>query len=302
MGLIEIVAGVQPLLVGAILLWAGMPKLLSSGVAETVGSSALTLLLNGEKRAVVTYRVTGIMEIGVAALLLLPPFWKWEMGLAVALAGAFVAYLLYSHKVAPERPCGCLGGFGSEVAISWRGLTRAGLLVLFGVLGLMAQSFWFAALAFGAPWSFGIIVLEMALLLILSPELDKVWTRYTRRALWRLRARRIDYASAEAPFEKTLRRLKGSEPFGTLSGILRSGPRDWWREGAWSFLSFDAEYEGSIATAVFAVPVREDPDWIRAAVVNEADGTILFSVGPGGDGEERSASPLSSTEGAANRT
>lgn len=76
--------------------------------------------------------------------------------------------------------------------------------------------------------------------------------------------------------------MRNSEPYIALSEILRSSPKDRWREGAWSFLAFDAEYEGSMATAVFAVPVREDPDWVRAAIVDESDGRVLLSVGPKG--------------------
>lgn len=182
--MMEVVAGLQLLFIGAILLWSGSLKLFLPGAGEAANRSALPLLLRGERRALVAYRTIGVAEVGVALFLLLPPAWKWEMGLAVALAVTFVAYLLYSYKVAPDRPCGCLGGSGSEGAISWRGFTRAGLLVLFGVLGLTTPDFWFEALIVGAPWSVAIIVLEAALLLVLSPELDEKWASYiTSRAV-----------------------------------------------------------------------------------------------------------------------
>lgn len=222
----------------------------------------------------VVYRLVGTVEITVGLLLLLPPHRWWEMRLATGLAAAFVVYLLFSIKAAPGRPCGCFGG--REVAVSWRTLARAGLLLALTVIGWQARRFWFTAIVVN-PWQLSLVAIEALLLVGLSPEFD--WTRARLLASAnhpsQVRAE-ADCETATVPLSETLQQLRRSAPFRALYRSLGSEPLDYWREGCWRFLCFEAEYEGRKATVVFAVPILWRPHRVRAAVVDETDGTVLL--------------------------
>ena len=272
------VVNLQALLIGMLLLWAGSLKLLGSSTSSNISQSALAQLIRRPKVTQAVYYSLGVMELGVAVLLLLPPQYRWEMSLASGLMMLFLVYLIIVLRIAPERSCGCLGD--SNVPISWHNVVRAGLLLGITLFGRHADQFWLTALV-ANPWSLSVIGLEGIVLLTLSPEVRWPWQRQTNSiALPDSSSDEVDCTVISIPVTNTLQQLRTSDLFLSLAVYLRSELREHWREGCWRYLCFEAEYEGVRATAIFAVPVVPRPEWIRAAIINEADNAILLSAAP----------------------
>ncbi|MGH3742527.1 MAG: hypothetical protein ACRDT1_14545, partial [Micromonosporaceae bacterium] len=66
--MIQWIASLQPVLIAAVLGWAGVIKLRGSTQARQTAVARLV----GEGRASATLRLVGVVELGVAAALLLP--------------------------------------------------------------------------------------------------------------------------------------------------------------------------------------------------------------------------------------
>ncbi len=269
--MLESIADIQALIIGATLLWSGVWKAFIPRSGEIAVRSALLVLFRRERITKTVYRLLGIAEIAAALLLLAPPYLWWKMGLGVLLATVFLAYLFFSVRAAPGKPCACMGG--REVAVSWRTFARTGLLLSFSLIGLMAHDSWLTTI-FTNPWYSGIVILEGFLILALSPDLNWIWTHPLTPT------RQVDCATARVPLSQTLEQLRASSAFQGLSKYLTSDLSDHWREACWRFLCFEAQYEGRKATAIFAVPILPQPQRIRAVVMSEIDDTIYLTVGP----------------------
>lgn len=271
-------ANMQTLVIGIILLWGGIWKVFIPKSREIAIRSALLLLFQRKRTTQVIYWLVGTAEIAVGILLLLPPYQWWEMRVASGFAIMFMVYLLFSMKVAPDRPCACVGG--RETAISWRTLLRAGLVLVLSIAGWAAEHFWLIAIV-ASPWSLSLVAVEAFLFVGLSPEVGWTWIKGVAPED-RVHQVQIepDCAIAPVPLSETMKQLQGSGPFQEISGLLTSKLLEHWREGCWRFLCFEAKYEGCKATAVFAVPILLQPHRVRAVIVNEANNTVLLRVGP----------------------
>jgi hypothetical protein len=271
-------AALQQPVIGVLLLWAGLLKVVSAGSAQAANASALPVLLRREALAAPAYRVVGGVETAVALLLLLPPASTREMAAAVALSGLFVGYLSYARRATPQRPCGCLGGH--DTPLSTRTQLRAGLLCAASVLGLAGSQHWTTAVADQPALSAAVLGLEAVVLAVVSPELR--WDRARRALQAALPSRGLpaDCTTADVAVDTSLRQLEQSEPYHRLEHLLVPGVQDHWRDGCWRFLSYSARYDGLPATAVFAVPLIDGTDWIRAAVTEPAGETVLLTVEP----------------------
>ncbi|MEV5712137.1 MauE/DoxX family redox-associated membrane protein [Actinoallomurus sp. NPDC052274] len=274
--MVEWPASVQPLFVGATLLWSGGIKCAGASTRRAARRSALRSLV-GEERAPVVYRLVGALELVLAAALLLPPVYAGEAVAAAVLATGFLAYLAYARIAAPDSSCGCMSA--RSMPVTWRGFARAGLILAAALLGTRAGRWWDGPAAH--PWAAGVTLLgEVAALVALSPEADRRWLYPLRRLRVRLRHPLAD-RSFDMPLESSLQQLHGSTAYRQVSGLLRSGLRESWDEEDVRVLCYTAEYEGRLATAVFAVPLRHyRPEEIRVALVDEsAESTLLVLDG-----------------------
>ncbi len=273
---IAAVAGMQSLVVGALLAWSGVWKLASPQALAGAARSALTRLLRDPRVAVVAFTLVGGIETITAALLLAPPFRPWAMRLATVLATGFVGYLIVAWRVAPDKPCACMGG--RATTISRRSLARALALLALTLFGWLAASFWVRILL-ASPWVVAVVVIEWLALVELSPEFGWRPSLFIRRMWKNARLARVaDCETIDVPRDALLRQVRQSDPFARLAASL-ADVTDHWREGCWSFIAFAATYEGRAATAVFAVPVVYDAAEVGAAVVDDADDTILLLLG-----------------------
>jgi hypothetical protein len=269
--MLEWPASVQPLFIGGTLLWSGGLKCFGRSARRSAERSALASLV-GEGRALPAYRLTGALELALAAVLLIPPAYTAEPVAAAVLGAGFLAYLAYARIFAPDSSCGCLSK--QRTPVTWRSFARAGLVLAAALLGTQAGSWWGAGLA--RPLTVVLLVAEAAALVALSPEFDRAWLLPLRRLRIRLR-HPLAERSFEMPLESSLQQLLVSPAYRQVSGLLRSGLRETWDEEDVRVLCYTAEYDGTSATAVFAVPLRHyRPEDVRVALVDESTESTLL--------------------------
>ena len=272
--MIQMIAALQPLLVGAVLIWAAGVKLAHRHAADSARRSALARLI-GERRAPAAYRLVGCVELSIGALLVLPPQWWAEAAAASMLAVGFLGYLGYAHRAAPDSSCGCLAA--APTPVSWRGFARAGALVAAGLLATVAAEHWLSTLAAHPLAGSATLLAEAAALVTLSPELDRVWLLPLRR----LRARLTHplTGGSGVPLLASVQQLQQSAAYRRVAVLLRSDVREHWEEGDLRLVCYAARHQGRRATAVFAVPrLRYEPDAVRVALVDDATGAILLHI------------------------
>jgi hypothetical protein len=216
-------------------------------------------------------RLVVLAEAGVTAALLVPGVSRPASLAAAVLAAGFVGFLLAAARIAPEVPCGCLGG--REPAGVRRPVARAALLGLLALCGAAAgaSSGWTLAAAHPLPVA-AVLAGDTALLLRLSPEAVRLGG-----PLYRFAGRR---RCRPGTLDGSLPALRDSRAYQRVAAMLTGQlerPADHWSEGCWHFVSVPARYAGAPATAVFAVPARAGAEDVRAAVVSDTTDETLFA-------------------------
>lgn len=284
-----IMASLQAVVVGALLLWAGGWKAATPRAGEIAARSALGVMFPHARTVRVAHRAIGILEVALGTLLLVAPS-PGGMRMATGVACAFVAYLLVARQIAPDRPCACFGK--RATAVSPQAIVRAAMIVALTVVGWGAEQSWTITLGLH-PWSLSIVGLEALAFLAVSPEITWTWLTSHLSGTGDARDGAVPRcATAPVPLSDTLHQLQESRPFHTLSRFVRSDVVEHWREGCWRFVCFDAEYGGQAATAIFAVALLSQPHLVRAAVVADSDGTVLVRVEPSGNVSREGASAI----------
>lgn len=263
--MIEWIASVQPLVIAALLTWAGVVKLRGLRTPEEVSRSAIGRIV-GDERASLTWRMVGGVELLIAAGLLLPAPHPAKPAAAALLAVGFLGFLWYARRAAPESSCGCLSARPSRV--SWRSFGRAGLLLaLSGLAAGLATSWWPVALSAG-PLAVGVVAVELAGFVMLSPELDHRW-------LWPLRQLKVRLTHPLAgparavPLLASVEQVQASDAYRQVGTMITSDVLDSWEQGEWRILEYAARRDGEPVTAVFAVPLhRHAPEAVRVALID----------------------------------
>lgn len=272
--MIQLIAALQPLLVGAVLIWAASLKLFSRQAATAAARSALSRLV-GEQRALPAYRLVGGLELAVAALLVLPPAWWPEALAATALSIGFVGYLWYARRTAPTSSCGCLSA--KRTPVSWRSFARSGLLVAASALAVPATTGWLDVVR-ARPYLAGAVLLaEAVAVVVLSPELDWAWLVPLRQI--RMRLTHPLTGGYGVPLLASVQQLQLSSAYRRVASLLRSDVREHWEQDEWRMVTYAAQYQGRAAVAVFAVPrLRHDPAAVQLALVDEATDAVLLHL------------------------
>lgn len=272
--MIEMVAALQPLLVGVVLIWAARFKLLSRFAAAAARRSALPRLV-GESRALPAYRLLGGVELLVGTLLVLPPALAVEGLAATALTAGFLVYLGYARRAAPDASCGCLSA--RQAPVAGRSVARAAVLVPASLLASSAGTGWHGALTARPAAAGAVLLAELALVVALSPELDHRWL-FPLRQGWVTLTHPLRGGSG-VPLPRTVQQLQQSAAFRRIGALIRSDVLEHWDEDEWRMVCYAARYRGRPTTAVFAVPLHDyTPEAVRVALVDDTTGTTLLAL------------------------
>ncbi|HEU5349058.1 MAG TPA: MauE/DoxX family redox-associated membrane protein [Ktedonobacterales bacterium] len=272
---LERVAALQAVVVGLIFAWAGGWKIISPDARRLAVKSALGRIMRTPRMALAAHLVVGVGELVVAVLLLASPWYWLGTRVATVFTLGFLGYLALAWRIAPEQPCACMGGRAAP--LSRRSVLRAVALLALTLIGWGAREYWGSALL-AAPWIAFIILMELFILWLLSPEFGWSGVRLERRLIRAARLR-LNPTCAGVPLDWSAmeRRLISTAPFQQLAASL-STVTDRWQEGCWSFISYAASYEDHPATAVFAIPTLFDPREVSAAVVDDTSNAIVLSL------------------------
>jgi hypothetical protein len=272
--MIQLIAALQPLVIGAVLIWSARIKLFSRHAASNAGRSALVSLI-GQERALPAYRLLGGIELAIGILLVLPPALAVEAAAATTLAVGFTGYLYYAHTRTPDASCGCMSA--RRTPVSWRSFLRAGFLVVAGLIATTVTADLPRALAAHPMAGTGLLLAEAATVIALSPELDDKWLLPLRRLRARLTHPLV--GGTGIPLLSTVQQLQESAAYRQVAALLTSDVREHWDDAEWRFVCQSARYQGRLATAVFAVPLpRYEPDAVRVAIVDDATGVTVLAV------------------------
>lgn len=269
------ILALQPLLLGAILLWAAQVKLFSRRGAIAARDAALAKLV-GENRAPAVYRTLGACEAVVGLALVVPIAWAPAPLAAAALTAGFCGYLGYARLATPESSCGCMGGKGAP--ISWRAFARAGGMFAAAVAALWTNMAWTAAVGAAPAAAAAVIAAEAALFIALSAEFDGAWLVPLRRlrARW---SRPLGGDAGEVPLDATVEQLQRSDMYRHVGRLLRTDVRETWDEDDWRIVCYGAMLDGRQATAVFAVPLTwEAPESVKVAFVDDDTAETLLRL------------------------
>lgn len=269
--MIEWLASVQQFVLGGVLIWASTVKF--GGNAPAAARRSALRKLVGERYVLPAYRSVGVAELTVGALLVLPPVLVIEAYLAVALSLGMGAYLAFAKLKAPDSGCGCLGD--KQTPVRARAFVRAAVMVAAATLAAWSVAWWPSALAGQLPAWLAVVLVEVAAVVVLSPELDHHWLLPLRR--WRVRlSHPLGKVAAGVPLESSVQQLQRSDAYRAVVEHLRSDLLDSWEEDDWRILTYAAVRDDAPATAVFAVPLKDyRPEDVRVALVPEEDGAFV---------------------------
>lgn len=268
------IAPLQPLLLGAVLLWSARLKLLSRHAPAQAARSALAPLL-GAERALPAYRLVGAVEAALALLLLAPPALPAEAAATAALSVGFAGYLAYARIAAPESSCGCLSA--TRTPVRWRSFARTGTLLTASLLALPSSTGWLDPLRERPLSGAALLLAEAAVLAALSPELDHLWLDPVRQLKVRL-TRPLPAGSFDVPLDSTVEQLQRSSVYRETAALLTSDVREHWDSDDWRILVHTARYQGQEVAAVYAVPrLRYQPAAVRLVLVDEPTGRVLLT-------------------------
>jgi hypothetical protein len=272
-------ADLAPLLLGVLLGWTGLAKLTSRTLLRTASESALMRLLHDVGRVSLALRALGALEAVLAVALLATPGWPVPGVAAAALGVGFLGYLGYARVTAPDSSCGC--GGSAETPITWRTFTRAGLVVAGGLLAAVAAGTWWTAMADRPLAAIGIVAAGLAVIAMLSTDLDHLWLLPLRKAKLRLLGHPLDGTAGPVPVAATVELLERSLAWGAAAPIVRSALIEHWDDEGWRLLRYAGTCCGSRpVSVVFAIDVNATMDnspapAIRITVVDELTQEVI---------------------------
>lgn len=235
----RLIIDLVPLLLGGLLAWTGAAKAFSRTLRQQAAESALLKLVGELERTVLAFRALGVLELVLAAALVLAPTW-WVPALGAALLGAgFVGYLAYGRAKAPSSSCGCTAG---PAPIGWRSFGRAGLVVAGGVASLAVAGPWWQQVAAQPFGALAVVAAAVVVVGALSTDLDHLWLLPLRRLRIRVFGTPLSRGTDDNPVAASVELLERSLAWESAAGIVRSGLLEWWDEAGWRILRYTGRY------------------------------------------------------------
>lgn len=173
------------------------------------------------------------------------------------LFGTAVAALYELRDREPDAGCGCFGDL-SHTPVSWRVLARSAVLCLAAIATLDVHPLHLPATGKQAGAVLVMLVVELAALAVLSPEVGEVMVRLGYSEPCEVR---------RLPVSRTLSALRGSAHWRRYRRYLVSEePIDVWREGCWRYVVFPAMLASRRVEVVFAVYLKPRRAPVRAGI------------------------------------
>lgn len=173
--------------------------------------------------------------------------------------------LIELRSVRPDVGCGCFGEF-SQMPVTGRTIVRSALLA-FAAIATMKLPAMVAPKAGQVPVLLALLVAELTVLGLLSPEIRDILVRIGYSAPCELRV---------VTPEQTLAALHRNAQWRRHSGLIASRePSDMWRELCWLYVAYPSRYAGKEAELVFAVRVENRRPVVLSALVDTATGAVL---------------------------
>ena len=271
-------ADLAALLLGGLLGWTGLAKLTSRTLLPAASESALMRLLHDVNRVSAALRTLGAVEVALAVALLAAPAWPAPGIAAAALGIGFLGYLGYARITAPDSPCGCSGS--ADAPITWRAFARAGLVVAGGVLAAATTGPWWSAVVERPLATLGLVVAAMAVLAMLSTDLDHLWLLPLRKTRLRLLGHPLAGTVGPVPLAATVELLERSTAWGAAAPIVRSALIDHWDADGWRILRYAGVSGERPVSVLFALDARATMDnspnpAIRVTVVDELTQEVI---------------------------
>lgn len=275
---LAVLVDLAPLLLAVLLGWTGLAKLTSRTLLRAASESALMGILHDVGRVTTALRTLGAVEVALAIALLASPGGPVPGAAAAALGVGFLGYLGYARVTAPDASCGCSGS--STAPITWRAFVRAGLVLVAGVLAATATGTWWSAVLDKPLTTLAVIVAGVAVMAMLSTDLDHLWLLPLRRARLRLLGHPLDGTSGPVPVAATVELLERSLAWGAAAPLVRSALIEHWDDDGWRFLRYAGVSDERPVSVVFAVDVTATMDntpnpAIRLTVVDELTEEVI---------------------------
>jgi len=237
----SLIPNLAPLVCGMLLAATGAGKLFGRRTAQLAANTVLVRVLGDGQRAALALRGVGAAELAVAAALLAAPD-TVAPGIATAVLGAgFTAYLCYAKATAPESSCGCSAR--DEGPIGARAFTRAGLVVLGGLVSATADRAWWSQLPRHPVASAAFLLVAGSAVLGLSADLDRLWLLPLRKLRLRVFGSPLAGPGERAPVAASVELLEHSLAWLAAAPLVRSALLDHWDDEGWRILRFAGVHE-----------------------------------------------------------
>jgi len=168
------------------------------------------------------------------------------------------------HVLRTRRPaagCGCFGDL-SDTPVNWRTLTRTALLCGAAVAALGAPALHKPTSSAAALAVLGVLVVEVSVLVALSPEFAEVMVRLGYNEPCEVR---------RLPVARSLTALRASSQWRQYHRyLITREPTDVWREGCWRFAVFPGMLTGRRVEVVFAVSLRARHPQVRVGLYDSS--------------------------------
>ena len=196
--------------------------------------------------------------------------------LTVVLFSTAVGALYVLRTRRPAAGCGCFGDL-SDTPVNWRTLTRTALLCGAAAAALGAPALHKPASAPQVIVVLGVLVVEMSVLVALSPEFAGVMVRLGYNEPCEVR---------RLPVARSLAALRASPQWRQYyRSLITREPADVWREGCWRFAVFPGMLAGRRVEVVFAVYVKPRRPQVRVGLLDSSAASRTLPAIPQQRGE-----------------
>jgi hypothetical protein len=217
-------------------------------------------------------------SLGLCLLATIGPVGRGGWADGIRLAAAFFFLLaagalveLREHR--PDLGCGCFGDLSSKPP-GLRSVCRAALFSAAALASVHSGPLSLPPPGLAAARDFGLLVTELLLVAVLSPELGEALVRLGHAEPCELRA--------SSP-HRALASLRRSRAWRSHSGLITGGvPADMWREMCWWYVVYPGQDNAAGGDIVFAVEVRRRRPAVHAAVVRGTGGPAAGQTTSGG--------------------